>query len=133
MIYLDDCKQLLSRVAKTYKESREKGKFYDTKTVEDCGRTYTNIYAIHGVLKESSFETVGDWMEQLTGNMGLGFSPETYQEVIWEMIEDFVYDELEKMEVEEEEPIDDEIKLENCRSIEDEIMGLTIDELKQYY
>ena len=131
---MDYYKELLEQIAKLYFEYVKKGVFYDFHIKTENGKNY---YYIHGVneLKEEPNKTVDEWLEELTGKIGIGSSlPEIFRDIANEMAEEYLTKEAK--EENETDQLDDETIQEideQKYELVDSIGRLRISELKKYY
>jgi hypothetical protein len=120
--------ELVKRIAPLYKEFISRGKFYDQKHHYEFGRQYVTIFETAGV--GEPYKTIGDWAEELTGeekfNWGWGYTGEIYQDLICEIVREYVDEVLGEFHEEIEESYCF-IELE----LEEEVLGLSIDLLEK--
>lgn len=88
-------KSVWNEAKRLYSEFDKRGKFYDSYTVYEFGRRYTFIEETDG--SGEPYETVADWLEEITGNMGPWFVPETYEDLLREFAEEEVIESLRRL------------------------------------
>jgi hypothetical protein len=118
--------ELVKRIAPLYKEFISRGKFYDQKYHYEFGRQYVTIFETDGV--GEPYKTIGDWAEELTGEQRFnqGYTGEIYQDLICEIVREYVDEVLGEFYEEIEESYCF-IELE----LEEEVLGLSIDLLEK--
>ncbi|MCP3025398.1 hypothetical protein [Halobacillus sp. A5] len=99
----DILNEVLMIVREMYRDFIEKNVKYESYSAEEFGKTYYFIEEVNDF--ELEHETVQDFVEELTGDKGLNFIPNNYENEIFDLIDETI---TERIGVENENILLDE-------------------------